>query len=56
MQRTHLIEEPSALIGLARVCGGAGGQPPALPGSDAEAEEWLKAIEEGCEQVDPHDW
>jgi hypothetical protein len=30
MQRTHLIEEPSALIGLARVCGGAGGQPPAL--------------------------
>ena len=24
--------------------------------SDAEAEEWLKAIEEGCEQVDPHEW
>ena len=27
-----LFEEPNALIVLVRVCGGVGGQPPALPG------------------------
>ena len=25
-------EEPYALVGRVRICGGAGGQPPALPG------------------------
>ena len=40
--------------------------PPGAPGkaladlfgsiSDADADEMLKAIEEGCESVDPHEW
>ena len=29
-------EEPDALIALVRVCGGVGGQPPALPGEHTE--------------------
>ena len=31
-ERILLLEEPDALIALVRVCGGVGGQPPALPG------------------------
>jgi len=42
-------EEPDALIALVRVCGGVGGQPPALPGDDhlsesvtISAHQWLR--------------
>ena len=34
-----LLEEPDALIALVRVCGGVGGQPPALPGKIFQAAE-----------------